>query len=91
MARAGLGSDNESCFWPPDHFLQPCVYRRDEQGGEGKEENLMKKIEKVRTLMLVIFLVTVRRLLLPAMVPLVDASRGMRKEAHEQNTQRALL
>ena len=41
--------------------------------------------------MLVIFLVTVRRLLLPAMVPLVDASRGMRKEAHEQNTQRALL
>lgn len=44
MARAGLGSDNESCFWPPDHFLQPCVYRRDEQGGEGKEENLMKKI-----------------------------------------------
>ena len=41
--------------------------------------------------MIMRLLVTMRRLLLPAMVPLVDASRGMRKEAHEQNTQRALL
>ena len=42
-------------------------------------------------LMMRMLLMTMRRLLLPAMVPLVDASRGMRKEAHEQNTQRALL
>ena len=50
----------------------------------------MQKVDD-NELMMVLVMITMSRLLLPAMVPLVDASRGMRKEAHEQNTQRALF
>ena len=52
---------------------------------------MMRLMMMMLLLMMRMLLMTMRRLLLPAMVPLVDASRGMRKEAHEQNTQRALL
>ena len=53
----------------------------------------MKEVLTMRliVMMKMLLMMTMRRLLLPAMVPLVDASRGMRKEAQEQNTQRALL
>ena len=53
----------------------------------------MKEVLTMRliVMMKILLMMTMRRLLLPAMVPLVDASRGMRKEAQEQNTQRALV
>ena len=51
----------------------------------------MRLIVMMLVIMKMLLMMTMSRLLLPAMVPLVDASRGMRKEAQEQNTQSALL